>query len=312
MRASRLALSLVWAVLVGHASPNSAQNIPTPAGQSLCDTPSARGTAAYNYYCGACYPRCGSGGNTNYDYAAAQRAQADAERKRNASAIDQEGLAAESRGDLEEAANKFMKAEDLDPESPEIKAHLEHVRGELADQGSAEHIRAVRQRIDDSISAAHTRAQRLELEKLARRQARVAAADPVSAACIFDGLPGCTEPIPLVVVNADMLPVPADAARFIESIPKRVRERPEVKSKIDYYARTARIRGTLQDKMIADKAAAKANPGDKSTLRLVGDEGSLKAAVADEHAAKKPLLNFSADTIELGTGPGNGEHSEQR
>jgi tetratricopeptide (TPR) repeat protein len=222
-------------------------------------------------------------------------------------------VAAESRGDLEEAADNFMKAEDLDPESAEIEAHLEHLKVELAerraDQESADHIRAERQRIDDSINAAHIRAQRMELEeKLARHQERAAAVDPVSAACIFDGSPGCTEPIPVAVVNSGTPPIPADAARFIESIPKGVRERPEVKRKIDYYARTARIRGALQNKMIADKAAAGANPGDKAKLRLVGDEGSLKAAVVDEHEAKKPLLDFSADTIELEPALGNGDH----
>ncbi len=313
VRASRLAGFIVWTVLVGHPPSNSAQYIPTPAGQSLCDTPSARGTDAYNYYCGACYPNCGSGGNSNYDYEAARRAQADAERKRKASAADQEGLDAENHGNLDAAADSFLKAEDLEPDSAEIKAHLERVRAELADQESAEGLRTNLQRIDDSINAANVRAQGMKLEaELARRQAHVAAADPVSAACIFDGRPGCTEPIPLVVVSEGMPPVPADAARFIASIPKSVRERPEVKIKVDYYARTARIRGALQNKMIADKAAAGPNPDDKARYRLVGDEGSLKAAVADEHAAKKPLLDFGAETIELGPGPGNGDHPEKR
>jgi tetratricopeptide (TPR) repeat protein len=313
MRASLVTVVFLWAVLVGHLSPSSAQNIPTPAGQSLCDSPSSRGTAAYNYYCGACYPHCGNGGNTNYDYGVVQRAQADAERKRNASAADQEGLAAESRGDLEEAANQFMKAENIDPESAEIEAHLEHVKAELAarraDQESAEQILAERKRIDDSINAAHIRAQGMEMEeRIARHQERAAAVDPVSAACIFDGTPGCTEPIPLAVVNSGMPPIPADAARFIESIPEKFREMPDVKRKIDYYSRTARIRGELQNKMIADKAAAGPNPQGEAKLRLIGDEGPLNAAKVDEKAAKKPLLDFSADTIELGPALGNGDH----
>jgi Tetratricopeptide repeat len=47
----QVGIALVVGVLALHAQP-------TPSSQSLCDTPSARGTAAYNKYCGACYPNC--------------------------------------------------------------------------------------------------------------------------------------------------------------------------------------------------------------------------------------------------------------
>jgi len=272
-----------------HTSSGLAQTVPT-----MCSMRCPNGSMSEPVPCdGSVLPACQRRSAPvvpSYDPAAA----AAAERKRNASAVDQEGLAAENSGDLEEAANKFMRAEDLDPENADIQAHLERVKAQLADQESTEVNRVLRQRIDDSIAAAHIRALRLELEKkLARRQA-LASVDPVSAECIFDGLPGCTEPVALVVVSAGMPPVPADAARFIESIPKSVRERPEVKSQINYYEHTSRIRGALQNKMIADKAAAKANPGDdKAKIRVVGDAGSLKAALVDEHYAKQPLVSMS-------------------
>ncbi|MGB8845982.1 MAG: hypothetical protein WCC73_09900 [Terracidiphilus sp.] len=209
------------------------------------------------------------------------------------------------------AADNFMKAEDLDPENAEIEAHLESVKTELAarlaDQESAGQILAERKRIDDSINAAHMRAQDMKMEeKIAKRQERAAAVDPVSAACIFDGSPGCTEQIPLAVVNPGTPPIPADAARFIESIPEKFRQMPDVKRKIDYFAHTARIRGERQNKMIADKAAAGPNPQGDAKLKLIGDEGFLNAAMTDEHIAKKPLLDFTADTIDLGPASGNG------
>jgi len=308
MRASLIAVVFVSVVLIGQPSSNSAQSIPTPAGRPLCDEPSARGTYWYNYYCNSA--PTAPAGPTAEEVKAAERARADADRKRNARAVDQEGLAAESRGDLEEAANKFMKAEDFDPESAAIQAHLERVRAELADQESSEVIRVLRQRIVDSIAAAHTRAVRLELEReISIHKARVAVEGPVSAECIFDGSPGCTEPVKLVIVSADMPTVPEDAARFIKSIAQNVRERPEVKSNIHYYAHTAHIRGTLQNQMIADHHDYVNATGDQKSklkFKLVGEIGPLKIAGADEHKAMKPLLDFGTNTIELGPAPRNG------
>jgi hypothetical protein len=101
-----------WFVLLGHLSPSSAQ--PTPQSQSLCDSPSARGTAAYNRICGACYPHCNAGNsnNSNSDNgaaaaAAAAKAEADAAAQRQRDAeLKQQRIDAENQRLAEEAAKQ--------------------------------------------------------------------------------------------------------------------------------------------------------------------------------------------------------------
>jgi hypothetical protein len=181
--ASSVGLWLIWIFLV--ISSSSAQNIPTPPSVSLCDTPAARGTPAYNKYCGACYPHCGDGGISHTDGGAAQReAEAaaekrrleeqhereEAERKEKAAEADQSGLEAAARGDWKEAADKFMDALEYAPESAEIRAHLDRANTALADQGTAADIVALRQRIQDAITAAGLDAFRERMEDETREQ----------------------------------------------------------------------------------------------------------------------------------------------
>jgi len=108
MRLPVIALCLVGIALA--ASRASAQS--TPAGQSICDSPSMRGTAIYNKYCGACYPRCGNAGNSNNDNgaaaaAAAAEAEAAAAAKRQQDAeLEQQRIDAENQRLAEEAAKQ--------------------------------------------------------------------------------------------------------------------------------------------------------------------------------------------------------------
>ena len=106
MRLPIIALCLVGiALAVPHGSAQS-----TPAGRSLCDEPSARGTAAYNHYCGACYPHCGNVRNSNNDNGAAAAAAAAAEAEAAAAAkrqrdaeLEHQRIDAENRRIAEEA-----------------------------------------------------------------------------------------------------------------------------------------------------------------------------------------------------------------
>jgi len=103
MRLSLVAVCLLAFALV--VSSSFAQNVPTPTGQNICDDPQARGTAAYNAHCGACYPRCGNAGNSNNDNGAAQRAQeaaAAAQRQRDAE-LEQQRIDAKNKHRMEEA-----------------------------------------------------------------------------------------------------------------------------------------------------------------------------------------------------------------
>ena len=107
MRLPLVALCIAGIVLA--ASQGSAQS--TPAGRSLCDDPSSRGTAAYNRYCGACYPRCGKARNSNSDNgaaaAAAAEAEAEAAAKRQQDAeLQQQRIDAENQRRAEEAAKQ--------------------------------------------------------------------------------------------------------------------------------------------------------------------------------------------------------------
>jgi len=143
--------------------------------------------------------------------------------------------------------------------------------------------------------------------QLAEMQAHSAAVSPQSADCIFDGMKGCMA-VPLIELAPGTLPIPADAARFLKTIPPTVQERPDVKPKIEAYEHMAGVRGKFQNHVIADIAVSQANPTDlRARQRLDADTAQLKIAVRDEHELKKPLLNFTGPgTINLVPGPDNG------
>jgi tetratricopeptide (TPR) repeat protein len=133
-------------------------------------------------------------------------------------------------------------------------------------------------------------------------QARVSAASNRSADCVFDGTKGCGVPVALVTVSAGSPPVPPEAAKYIESIPKSVRQRPAVKANIALYEHMASVRGELQNQMIADAAAAKAHPDDESKkLKVMEDSGHLKAAKDDENKAKE-RVGFSIGLLKQPSG----------
>jgi hypothetical protein len=91
--------------------------------------------------------------NSGPSHEAVQRAQA--------AAADQKGLEASNRGDWEEAANRFLEALKLAPDSTAIRAHLDRATIGLADSKSAARIAALHQRIQDAIQAANLKALRL-------------------------------------------------------------------------------------------------------------------------------------------------------
>jgi tetratricopeptide (TPR) repeat protein len=141
--------------------------IPTPTSQSLCDTPSARGSAIYNKYCG------GGGSRQSYvpqgpspeelsrrqeEQRRQLQRQREAERRQNAEAADQKGLQAAARGDWREAMNRFIEALQFAPESSEIKEHLERANTALADVSTAAEILVLHQRVEDAITAANLNA----------------------------------------------------------------------------------------------------------------------------------------------------------
>jgi hypothetical protein len=101
-----VAMFLISMALVGYVPSCSAQNIPTPQGVSICDDPGARGSASYDKYCGACYPRCGNTGSLQRDNGAAQAAAAVAAQKHRDVEREQERIEAENRRRLEEAAKQ--------------------------------------------------------------------------------------------------------------------------------------------------------------------------------------------------------------
>ena len=132
-------------------------------------------------------------------------------------------------------------------------------------------------------------------------QARVAAASAPSAACIFQGSRGCGSPVPLVQVSQGDLPVPADVAQYVLSIPHNVRDRPAVAREIKQYEYFASIRAAKQNQLVADQEAAKASPGDEvKKLKVMQDTGEAKASLTDENAALKRVkktINMSIPLI---------------
>jgi hypothetical protein len=119
VRSLLIAACLICMALGGYASTCSAQSVPTPSGVSICDDPKARGTAAYNKNCGACYPQCGNAGNGNKGNAAAAAAQAAAaaaaaaQRQRDAE-LEQQRIEADNKRRMEELANQAKFIDDRD------------------------------------------------------------------------------------------------------------------------------------------------------------------------------------------------------
>ncbi len=94
----RIDVCVLAVLLVGSASSGFAQA--TPRGVPICDIPAYRGTAIYNKYCGACYPHCGEGGNTNYENP----------RIGQAYAINEQGRQALTNKEFDKAAALFRQA----------------------------------------------------------------------------------------------------------------------------------------------------------------------------------------------------------
>jgi len=146
-------------------------------------------------------------------------------------------------------------------------------------------------------------------QKQALAQARVAAAGEASAACIFDGSKGCQKPVALVTVGGGGLPVPADVKAYIDSIPKNVRDKPDVALEIKQYEHFAGIRGEKQNNLVADEAVAKANPHDEDKqFKVMQDQGEAKAALTDETNSRdrvKQVVSMSIDLIPQSGTPQN-------
>jgi hypothetical protein len=86
------------------------------------------------------------------------------EQARQAQEADAAGLAAASRGDWVEAANRFMEALSYAPDDAAIRAHLDRANVALADAQSAAQITDFRHRIEDQIAAANIAALRKATE----------------------------------------------------------------------------------------------------------------------------------------------------
>lgn len=317
------------------------------SGVSICDDPHYRGTAAYNKYCGACYPHCGNAGNsTNDNGAEAQRRWNAAATAQNQLAIDAEkrgdwavaereykkclqfwphdpvilnaiantqqleGLAAFKRGDYDAALEFYRESMVNEPptdkyyqtmlaNSNDIRRRIDAIRTKQEqrqqDEQTSQHIDQSIQSFSQSLNATpppneldFSDGKRPQKDSKALMQARVAAATAKSADCIFDGGKGCGAPVALVTVDAGSPPVPPDAAKYIESIPKSVREQPAVKADIALYEQMASLRARLQNQMIADAGAARAHPEDESKkLKVMEDSGHVTKAKEDEEKAKQ-------------------------
>ncbi|MDQ2925475.1 MAG: hypothetical protein M3R43_07970 [Acidobacteriota bacterium] len=252
--------------------------------------------------------------NARYQKLQTQLQQLDAEmqrrreeQKRNAADAQRRGQSAASRGDWADAANQFMAALTFAPGSPDIRAQLMHANNMIADQAAARDMDALRARIADAIAAADMAAlndavaeqianqKRAALvayikETKAEREARSSLISKESANCIFDGRGGCVppQPVPLYPVTPGGVTVPADAAKFIEGIPKAQLVQPFVAREVALFARDAHYRGELEGVLTAAKAAANAHPDDpQATARVAVISGQVKAAKTDEDAQRK-------------------------
>ncbi len=221
-----------------------------------------------------------------------------------------EGAAAYKRGDYDAALEFYRDSMVNEPPTDkyyqtmlenynDIQRQIDAIRTKQAqqrqDDQTSQHIDQSIQSFTQSLTATSgpdelefNDGKRPKSDGKALTEARVAAASERSADCVFDGSKGCGAPVALVIVSAGNPPVPPEAAKYIESIPKSVRERPAVKANIALYEHMASVRGKLQNQMIADAAAAKAHPDDESKkLKVMEDSGHLKAAKDDEKKAQE-------------------------
>lgn len=124
----------------------------------------------------------------------------------------------------------------------------------------------------------------------ALHQARVAAANADQAACVFDGRKlDCGKPVTLVIVSASPLPVPADAAAFINGIVPGYAGNPAVHREIGLYARMAAVRGRAKNTLVADTAACNTRPTADGKNQVDADKAQVNIAASDEAAIKATI-----------------------
>lgn len=236
---------------------------------------------------------------------------------KNAAEDDREGLEAEVNGSWEDAVNKFMDALDLDPDNESIAEHLEHAKAQLDIQVSADELRAMNARIEAAFQNSRIKAQnrRREIEETNKKlhdlneqinsmstihKAGIAAVSDQSAKCIFDGIDACAlKPVALVQVGAGEPSVPPEVARYIASIPLKVRKDPTVDGEIKNYEHQAHIRSIVQNQLVEDMKAIKPNSNDEhDKFKMMTDTGNLKVA-KNEEAESKAKVSFAIEQIHL-------------
>lgn len=252
-----------------------------------------------------------------------------------ANAEQLEGVAAYQRGDYDAALEFYRNSMVNEPPTDQYyqamlenynvtKRNIEAIRARQEQHAEAIRTKQAQQRQDDQTSHHIDQSIKSFTQSLSTTQApdgldfndgkspkrdgrtlteaRVAAATARSADCVFDGRTGCGAPVALVTVSAGSPPVPPEVAKYIESIPKSVRQRPAVKANIELYEHMASVRGELQNQMIADAAAAKAHPDDESKkLKVMEDSGHLNAAKEDEKKSKE-RVGFSIGLLNQPSG----------
>jgi len=144
---------------------------------------------------------------------------------------------------------------------------------------------------------------------LAKHQLKALAANPNLAPCIFDGRP-CPNTVDLVQLDAGSEEIPPDAANYIRSISKSVRENPAVNREVALYEHMASVRARLQNGMVRDVATWKAAPEDETLkMRVESDNAKLNIARKDETSAKA-RVNFSIAKFNQGSDAKSGEPSK--
>ena len=275
-------------------------------------------TAAYKCmeHCGPCPSSGNGGGGGNVNWRQIQQQQAQQAAVAAAQARYQAALAVEKEAEAKNTAGAAAAAE----EAAKAYADFVHQRDLLATMMRGDESAPSGLRGDDTGSSGlkdgcsgSSCGNPAEGEAL--RQARVAVAGDASADCILDGRAGCKDPVPLVKFSPTAPPLPPDAAKFIESIPKSLRDKPGVKRDIDMYEHFASVRAEAQNQMIADVAVAKAHPDDETDrLKVMEDSGHLKAASDDEQKVKQrismsigliPQSKMASGTGTQGTAAGN-------
>lgn len=252
-----------------------------------------------------------------------------------ANAEQWEGVAAYDRGDYDATLEFYRQSMVNEPSTEQhyqtmldnynaTKRNIEAIRAKQAQQASAIRAKQEQQRQDDQTSKNIDQSIQSFTQSLSPTpapdgldfndgkspkrdgktltEARVAAATARSADCVFDGRTGCAAPVALVTVSAGSPPVPPDVAKYIDSIPKSVRQNPAVKPDITLYEHMASVRGQLQNQLSADAAAAKAHPEDESKkLKVMEDSGHLNAAKEDEKKSKE-RVGFSIGLLNQHSG----------